>query len=201
MMCQEKLKQLRLDRNLTQEELARETLIPRQLISNYENGSLVPSKKDLEKLATFFGVSLEEILPSIEEVGMSMDLKEKSNNKEVTIRIVSIIGSILVAIMYFLPLRYGRKQYSTPFGNNFYILGYYFSIKDSCLYSNNYIFIVSIIVIAINTIILVLSLVLKDKKVRYILKICFYCVLAISIILMIATFIYGNIASYNPDLI
>lgn len=54
-----KLKQLRLNRKLTQEEVATRVNITRSTVSNYERGRRTPHLKDLQKLADVFGVGLD----------------------------------------------------------------------------------------------------------------------------------------------
>lgn len=57
-----KIKQLRKERRLTQQELARHTGIARGNISNYEAGRFLPSAEAIVALAHFFGVTTDELL-------------------------------------------------------------------------------------------------------------------------------------------
>lgn len=54
-----KLKHLRKTRKFTQQEIADKVDIKRSTISNYEIGRRTPHLKDLQKLATAFGVGLD----------------------------------------------------------------------------------------------------------------------------------------------
>jgi len=54
-----RVRDLRLDKNLTQEELAFEVKISRDHLSNIENGKHPINLKNLYKLATFFGVDIK----------------------------------------------------------------------------------------------------------------------------------------------
>ena len=54
----DKLKKLRKEKELTQEELASKIYVSRSLIARYENGTVVPTKENIEKLALFFNVKL-----------------------------------------------------------------------------------------------------------------------------------------------
>lgn len=55
----ERLKNLRLAKGLTQEDVAKKANITRSTISNYENGRRTPHLKDLQKLSKIFNVGLE----------------------------------------------------------------------------------------------------------------------------------------------
>ena len=56
MKFNEKLKELRKEKGLTQEELASKIYVSRTLISKYESGAIIPTKDNIEKLALFFNV-------------------------------------------------------------------------------------------------------------------------------------------------
>ena len=58
----EKLKILRTQANLTQDELANSLMISRQAISNYEQGRGYPSIDILVGMSKFFNISLDELL-------------------------------------------------------------------------------------------------------------------------------------------
>lgn len=46
-----KLKELRKEKGLTQEELASQLFVSRTLISKYESGAIYPTKENAEKIA------------------------------------------------------------------------------------------------------------------------------------------------------
>ncbi len=62
-----KLKELRIEKNLTQSDLSRATLISRTTISKYENGTLFPSKYNLKIIADYFGLTVSELLSDEEK--------------------------------------------------------------------------------------------------------------------------------------
>lgn len=63
MSFSEKLRLLRKEKNLKQDELAKSLNISRQSISNYENGTRFPNdEKLLCKIAQFFDVSVDYLL-------------------------------------------------------------------------------------------------------------------------------------------
>lgn len=78
MTFQENLKKLRLEKDLTQEELANKIFVSRTLITKYENGIVMPTKDNLEKLALFFNVDTKELLSTHEETGIVLDLEDRN---------------------------------------------------------------------------------------------------------------------------
>ena len=59
---EERLKKLRQEKNLTQEELAKQIKSSRSNIANYENGKNLPSVEVLDKLSEIFNVSTDYLL-------------------------------------------------------------------------------------------------------------------------------------------
>ena len=59
---QNRIKDLREDRDLKQSELARSTGIDQRTISNYETGKTKPDSESLIKLADFFDVSIDYLV-------------------------------------------------------------------------------------------------------------------------------------------
>lgn len=57
-----RLRELRKNFNISQEELAQYLNVGRTAISNYESGSTMPSLEILDKLANYFGVSTDYLL-------------------------------------------------------------------------------------------------------------------------------------------
>lgn len=62
MKLSEKIKKLRIDNRLTQEELATKLHISRQTISKWEQEVTVPSLETLKELASIFNVELFELI-------------------------------------------------------------------------------------------------------------------------------------------
>lgn len=61
-MFEEIVRQLRLERGLTQVQLAKKLFVTKQSVSNWENGNIVPSVELLMKIARFFSVSTDYLL-------------------------------------------------------------------------------------------------------------------------------------------
>lgn len=74
-----RLKELRLNRNLTQQQLGKLLSVSGQTILNWENDITYPSVKKLIELASFFDVSIDYLL----------DFKEKDTNFNKIINILN----------------------------------------------------------------------------------------------------------------
>ena len=57
-MFQDKLKNLRKEKDITQNELAKEIFVSRSLIAKFETGIVFSSREILEKIALYFDVPI-----------------------------------------------------------------------------------------------------------------------------------------------
>lgn len=64
-----RLKELRDERGITQQEIANKTKISRSVLSQYENGIVEPTANVVSKLADFFGISTDYLLGRTDEFG------------------------------------------------------------------------------------------------------------------------------------
>lgn len=95
-MIGEKIKELRLEHDLTQEELAKEIYVTRNAISKWENNKGFPNLDSLKLLAKYFDVSLDYLINDEE-------LKELTiKNNEMIIFNKNLIYSIILFIVYTL---------------------------------------------------------------------------------------------------
>ena len=84
MELKDKLKKLRTDANLTQEDLANQIFVSRTLISKWESGDRYPSKDSLARLAIAFQVAPEELIGD-----------QMANDRYKRYRVLSIVYSVL----------------------------------------------------------------------------------------------------------
>ena len=75
MLLGEKLKKLRKDRGLSQEQLADQLNVSRQAISKWELGESIPDTENLILLSKFYGVSIDYLL--LNELNISSELETK----------------------------------------------------------------------------------------------------------------------------
>ncbi|MBE7074811.1 MAG: helix-turn-helix transcriptional regulator [Clostridiales bacterium] len=75
-----KFKELRLNKNLTQEQLSKILKIGQSAISKWEKGRTIPDVPTLKIIAEFYDVSIEELLKNSEKTNINR-IKNKDNNQ------------------------------------------------------------------------------------------------------------------------
>ncbi|MGG1339920.1 helix-turn-helix transcriptional regulator [Bacillus toyonensis] len=93
MELNERLKLLRTERKLTQEQFATAVGITKASISKFENGIKTPSRETIEKIADHFNVTTDYLLGRSEDP----ELNERENN------IVTEEGKNILALIESLP--------------------------------------------------------------------------------------------------
>ena len=89
----DKLKKLRIENNMTQQELADQLFISRSAVAKWENGLGMPSADSLAKICAIFNVQEQDILSNnLEEENV------KKNHKILSLKRTIIIGLILTII-------------------------------------------------------------------------------------------------------
>ena len=104
----EKLQELRKQKNLTQEELAQSLYVSRTAVSKWESGRGLPSIDSLKAISRFFAISLDDLLSGDDLLEIAeRDIKERDGrNREVVFSLLDM-GMILLAI---LPL-FGQRRW------------------------------------------------------------------------------------------
>ena len=97
----EKLRKLRTDRGLTQEELAEKTYVTRTAISKWESDRGYPSIDSLKVISKFFSVSIDDLL-SPDEV---LTIAEQDNKQKETCfkDLVYALLDLCISMLLFLP--------------------------------------------------------------------------------------------------
>ena len=113
----EKLKTLRKDADLTQQELADKLYISRSLYAKYESGIAIPSKDTLQKIALLFNVDVNDLV-SLEET--TFMVVEEHNTRE-KLKNITLISSIVICalfiVFYFIPVfQVYSYKYPAPAG-------------------------------------------------------------------------------------
>ena len=105
------IKELRIENNMTQQQLADKIPITREAVSKWERGRNKPDRTSLEILSKLFNVTTEElILGRRNEVNnikenkeLALNLYEENNKKQKVVKnlIISIIGLIILFFAYY----------------------------------------------------------------------------------------------------
>ena len=102
----EKLKKLRTDNELTQEQLADKIFVTRTAISKWETDKGYPSIDSLKQLSNLFHITIDELI-SDDDIENKRLLDEKNANKLYFIAIAFFgVTLLFVLLAYFLKLPY-----------------------------------------------------------------------------------------------
>ena len=97
----DRLKKARLDKNMTQEEVAEKIFVSRQSISNWENNKTYPDIGNVIALSDLYGISLDELLKGsdnfMKHLEESTDIV-KSNKKLIFFIILALLFMIVMAV-------------------------------------------------------------------------------------------------------
>lgn len=93
----EKLKKLRNDNNLTQEQLAEKIYVTRTAISKWETDNGYPSIDSLKELSKLFGITIDELI-SDQDIEHKKQLDEKNSRKIYAIA----IGFLALTVLFTL---------------------------------------------------------------------------------------------------
>ncbi|MEK4023022.1 helix-turn-helix transcriptional regulator [Bacillus safensis] len=96
MQLHEKLKNIRIERGLTQQKVAEELFISRQAVSNWENGKNYPDITTIVLLSKLYDVTLDELLKGDRKAVKSMKQELKTFNAS------NLTGAVFLSILSFL---------------------------------------------------------------------------------------------------
>lgn len=107
MELNEKLKELRNQKGLTQEQLAEQLYVSRTAISKWESGRGYPSIDSLKEISKYFAISLDDLLSSEELLTVAQEDNQQKINKLRDLVFGALDCSIVTFL--FLPL-FGQKS-------------------------------------------------------------------------------------------
>ncbi len=188
----EKLKTLRKENNLTQEELAEQIFVSRTLISKYESGAVCPTEENIAKLASFFNIDESEL------IFLNDEIEPEANKRKHKFNIWTFFNSLIILICFLfilitaLPI-FPKNEYSgyscSRDGTPCYpILRYqYHNGYNLTLSNSNPILIFALISAIINIALSLFSIIKKDNKA---LRIANYVLFILNIFLFFFSFIF-----------
>ena len=97
MEISERLKEIRQNAGMTQEEVAEKIMVSRVTVSHWENGKSLPDIVSLIGLSDLYSISLDELLKGDSKMTekVKKDAKEAKNNK----RLIGITAILVIAVM------------------------------------------------------------------------------------------------------
>ena len=96
----QKLKKLRIDNNLTQDQLAEKIYVTRTAISKWETDKGYPSIDSLKQLSNLFHISIDELI-SDDDVNNKRLLEEVKSRKFYWVAMVFLAITIISAVIFY----------------------------------------------------------------------------------------------------
>ena len=106
------IKQLRNEKNISQNQLSEEIHVTRQAISNWENGKAIPDSDILLSLSKYFDVSINEILSGERNISkdnlqdIALQLIDDNNTKKKKIKRILLSSTIIIVSILLVFLGY-----------------------------------------------------------------------------------------------
>ena len=98
-MFKDKLKELRIQKGISQYELAEKLFVSRSAIAKWENGNGIPSDTNLETICEFFGVE-EEWLLDRKDIKKMVENLDKKNSKVLWF----VLGIVIPVVLFILSI-------------------------------------------------------------------------------------------------
>ena len=100
MELSKKIKQIRNDNKLTQEQFAEKMLVSRTAVSKWENGTCYPSIDSLKYISKIFNVSLDKLLSS-EEILEISKTENQSNISKYNSLLFCLLDIVRIIFIFF----------------------------------------------------------------------------------------------------
>lgn len=175
----EKLQQLRKEKEMTQEQLAEELFVSRTAISKWESGKGYPNIDSLKSISKLFSVSIDDLLSSEELIALAAD--ENSTNINKIFSLIYGVLDLMALTFLFLPL-YGQYQEEGKFIGMVNL----FALRDTSTLTTAIYFILPILIAGLGVIELFIQHYDNDKWLN-ISKISSILLQAFTIVSLIAT--------------
>lgn len=97
----EKIKKIRIDNSLTQEEMASKLFVSRSLIAKWEQDRGIPSIDMLNTIATTFGLTVNDLITDEEIKLITLKNHQEAETNKKNLKIGLIIGGVSVLVLLF----------------------------------------------------------------------------------------------------
>ena len=195
MEFKDKLKQLRLSKDLSQEALAKELMISRSTYAKWETGIRLPNSSSLQLIANYFNIEVSELFDDKETTNLVMKTNDRLN--DLTIGVISITS---IVVTCFITLLYFFKIYGTYCIDVLGLLsdkGYIYITYSLAEMEGNPFWIISLIMNILFITSSVLLYILRNNKHYKIIKISFIVLLILALICAILAFLSGRFMLAN----
>jgi transcriptional regulator with XRE-family HTH domain len=95
----QRIYKIRQQKNITQEQLAKDLAISRQAVSKWESGKAIPDIENLMYISSLYGVSLDELIKGDDKVGQK--IVADANAKKWHKLSILFFAALLVYIIWF----------------------------------------------------------------------------------------------------
>ena len=175
-MFEDRLKDLRKKKGVTQAEVAESIYVSRSLIAKFETGTAYPNREILEKLALYFNVPVSELIDQNETTLVVVETKDISEKIQFVALISILVLASIYSIIVFIPVLRGSKYvYPIPPGQDYPNREYFFASVFSGTYEHgNPIGLISILLSLSLICLSSLCLIFKEKRYIAILRLSTY---------------------------
>lgn len=190
-MFEDRLKDLRKKKGVTQAEVAESIYVSRSLIAKFETGTAYPNREILEKLALYFNVPISELINQNETTFAAVDKKDISEKIHFVALIFILVLASIYSIIVFIPMLRGSKYiYPIPPGQDYPKREYFFASVFSGTYEyGNPIglisFLLSLSLICLSS----LCLIFKEKRYIAILRLSTYILFFVNVFICVISVI------------
>lgn len=190
-MFEDRLKDLRKKKGVTQTQVADSIYVSRSLIAKFETGVAYPSRETLEKLALYFDVPVSELIDQDETTLVAVETKDISE-KIHFIALVSILAiAAIYSIIVFVPMLKGSRYiYPIPPGQDYPNREYFFASIFSGTYEHGnpiglISFLLSFVLICLSS----LCFIFKGKRYSVVLRLATYVLFFVDTFVCVASVI------------
>lgn len=165
MSFSQKLKELRKENDLTQENLAKAICVSRTLITKYESGKVYPTENNLKSLAEYFNVEVKELISNEESTQMTLNVISWLNIFRITLFSLILALSMVFIVVLLLPI-FKYSRYVDQIQTDLYGKA---SILEACQTLG-----IIVIIMSLLSIICSIVCIFKNKKNIYIISIIIF---------------------------
>lgn len=190
-MFEDRLKDLRKKKGVTQTQVADSIYVSRSLIAKFETGVAYPNRETLEKLALYFDVPVSELIDQDETTLVAVETKDISE-KIHFIALVSILAiAAIYSIIVFIPMLKGSRYiYPIPPGQDYPNREYFFASIFSGTYEHGnpiglISFLLSFVLICLSS----LCFICKGKRYSAVLRLTTYVLFFVDAFVCVASVI------------